>query len=76
METTTTIQERASRAARRQARQPHAAARRPATQPRSLRARVAGAFRQMAHGVADEAAWASTTAFYRSGGQAWTRQLG
>lgn len=76
METMTTIQGRASRAARRQASRPHAAARRTAMQPRSLRARVATAFRQMARGVADSAAWASTKAFYRSGGQAWTAQLG
>ena len=76
METTTTIQGRANRAARRQARRPHTAARRTATQPRSLRARVAMAFRQLAHGVPGKAAWTSTIAFYRSGGQAWTKQLG
>ena len=76
METTTTIQGRATRAARRQARRPHSAARRTATQARSLRARVATAFRQIANGVREQAAWASSIAFYRSGGQEWTRQLG
>jgi hypothetical protein len=76
METTMTTQGRATRAARRQARRPHAAARRTATQPRSLRARVAVAFREIAHGVDGKAAWASTIAFFRSGGQAWSRQLG
>ena len=76
METTTTIQGRASRAARRQARRPHSAGRRTATQARSLRARVARAFRELAHGVPGKAAWISTIAFYRSGGQAWTHQLG
>jgi hypothetical protein len=76
METTNTIQGRATRAARRQARRPHSAARRSAAQPRNLRALVAAAFRQMAHGVREQAAWASTVAFYRAGGQAWTQQLG
>ena len=76
METITTIQGRASRAARRQARRPHSAARRTATQARSLRARVATAFRELAHGVPAKAAWISTIAFYRAGGQAWSRQLG
>ena len=76
METTSTIQGRASRTARRQARGPHSAGRRSTTQPRSLRARVATAFRQMANGVREQAAWASSIAFYRSGGQEWTRQLG
>jgi hypothetical protein len=76
METTTTIQGRATRAARRQARQPHAAARRAATQPRSLRARVATAFRQMAHGTQDKAGYAATVAFFRATGHDWTRRLG
>jgi hypothetical protein len=75
METTITIQGRASRAARRQARRPHSAARRTTTQARSLRARVATAFRELAHGVPGKAAWISTIAFYRSGGQPWTSQL-
>lgn len=43
---------------------------------RSLRARVAEAFRRMAHGARDKAAYAATVQFYRSGGQDWTRQLG
>jgi len=76
METTMTIQGRAERATRRQARRPHTAARRTATQPRSLRARVAGAFRQMAHGKQDPAAFAATVAFFRATGHDWTRQLG
>ncbi|HET9734897.1 MAG TPA: hypothetical protein VFP62_06470 [Burkholderiales bacterium] len=76
METSITIQGRATRAARRQARRPHSAARRTATQARSLRARVATAFRELAHGVPGKAAWTSTIAFYRSGGQPWTSQLG
>jgi hypothetical protein len=41
-----------------------------------LRAGVLAAFRRMARGVADKAAYASTIRFYRSGGQAWTKQLG
>jgi hypothetical protein len=76
METTITIQGRADRASRRPARRPHAAARRNASQPRSLRARVAGAFRQMANGVEDRAAYAATVAFFRAAGHDWTRQLG
>lgn len=76
METTITIQGRATRAARTQARRPHLAGRRTATKARSLRARVATAFRELAHGVPSKAAWISTIAFYRSGGQAWSRQLG
>lgn len=76
METISTIQGRAQRAIRRQARRPHAAARRNASQPRSLRARVAGAFRQMAHGVQDAQAYAATVAFFRATGHDWTRQLG
>jgi hypothetical protein len=45
-------------------------------QARALRAKVAAAFRRMAQGVRRKAAYASTVRFYRSGGQAWTRQLG
>lgn len=41
-----------------------------------IRARVAGAFRRMARAAAGKAAYAATVRFYRSGGQAWTRQLG
>lgn len=76
METMTTIQGRAQRATRRQARRTHQAARRSATRPRSLRASVTAAFRAIAHGTDGAAAWASTKAFYRSSGQAWTQQLG
>ena len=43
---------------------------------RQWRARVAKAFRNMARGAADKTAYAATVRFYRSGGQAWTRQLG
>ena len=43
---------------------------------RSFRARVAAAFQKMALGVRRKAAYASTVAFYRSGGQEWTKQLG
>ena len=76
MDTMTTIQGRATRVARRQARRAHATARRSSGQARGLRARVAAAFREMAHGSAAAAAWTSTKTFYRSGGQSWTRQLG
>ena len=75
METMTTVQGRAQHATRRPARRAHAAARHITGQPRSMRARVAMAFRDMAHGVGGKAAWASTIAFYRSGGQAWTQRL-
>lgn len=43
---------------------------------RSARRSVAAAFRLMANGVADRAAWAQTLAFWRSSGQAWAAQLG
>ena len=76
METITTTQGRASRASRGTARRAHSAQHRKATARRSVRVRVAAAFRQMAHGVREQAAWASTLAFYRAGGQAWTWQLG
>ena len=39
------------------------------------RRRVAAAFQRMARGVESKAAYANTVRFYRSGGQAWTRQL-
>jgi hypothetical protein len=38
--------------------------------------RIVRAFRRMARGVTSKAAYAATVQFYRSGGQAWTRQLG
>lgn len=57
---------------RRHARRYHEAVRRA----RAARSSVAAAFRQMANGVADKAAWAATIAFYRSGLQPWTKQLG
>ena len=37
---------------------------------------VAAAFRRMAHGVKDKAAYANTVAFYRASGGEWTKQLG
>ena len=43
---------------------------------RSMRRRVAQAFRAMAHGIGESSAYAHTVAFYRSGGQEWTKQLG
>ncbi|MCL4799881.1 MAG: hypothetical protein KJ025_09865 [Burkholderiales bacterium] len=41
----------------------------------SVRELVESAFRQMAHGVDTRSAQAQTLAFYRSGGQEWTRGL-
>jgi hypothetical protein len=76
METMTTVRGRAQRATRRQARRTHAAAGRITGRPRSMRARVATAFRDMAHGVQDGAAYAATVAFYRATRHDWTRQLG
>lgn len=40
-----------------------------------LRARVADAFRDMAHGVDGPAAHEETLDFYRAGGQGWTQGL-
>jgi hypothetical protein len=37
---------------------------------------VAAAFRDMAHGVQDGAAYAATVAFFRATRHDWTRQLG
>jgi len=68
METITTTIDNASPTPRRQTRK-------TSTMSRRLRERVAGAFQRMAHGVNAPAAWASTVAFYRSGGQAWAKQL-
>lgn len=42
----------------------------------TVRAKVARAFRAMARGAAKRPAWAATVAFYRSGLQPWTKQLG
>jgi hypothetical protein len=42
---------------------------------RELRARVAAAFRKMAHAVGEPAAHRATQRFYRSSGMAWTRGL-
>jgi hypothetical protein len=42
---------------------------------RNLRARVGAAFRRMAQGARRKAAYASTVAFYRSSGHAWTKAL-
>lgn len=41
-----------------------------------VRAGVNRAFRRMARGVAERMAYANTVRFYRSSGQAWTKQLG
>lgn len=41
--------------------------------PRAIRSRVATAFRRMAQGARRKSAYASTVAFYRSTGHAWTR---
>jgi hypothetical protein len=43
--------------------------------PAKQRAGVAKAFRDMANGVDNKAAYVRTVHFYRSGGQAWTKQL-
>lgn len=43
--------------------------------PRNLRSRVGAAFRRMAQGARRKAAYASTVAFYRSSGHAWTKAL-
>ncbi len=40
---------------------------------RQLRSRVSAAFRKMAQGVRRKPAYASTVAFYRATGHAWTR---
>jgi hypothetical protein len=75
MQTIISTEGRASRAARQPARRAHPAARRSSLTPRSLRARVAAAFRQQARGVAAKSAYASTVAFYRATGHAWTNAL-
>jgi hypothetical protein len=36
---------------------------------------IAAAFRRMANGVEDKAAYASTVDFYRASGQDWAKQL-
>jgi hypothetical protein len=40
---------------------------------RNLRSRVSAAFRKMAQGARRKSAYASTVAFYRSTGHAWTK---
>ena len=40
---------------------------------RQIRSRVAVAFRRMAQGTRRKAAYASTVAFYRATGHAWTK---
>jgi hypothetical protein len=40
---------------------------------RKLRSRVSAAFRKMAQGVRRKSAYASTVAYYRATGHAWTR---
>ena len=42
---------------------------------RQLRSRVSAAFRKMAQGVQRKAAYASTVAFYKATGHAWTRSF-
>ncbi|HEU4352920.1 MAG TPA: hypothetical protein VFR66_13710 [Burkholderiales bacterium] len=37
---------------------------------------VAAAFRKMAHGVENKAAYANTVDFYRASGQEWAKSLG
>jgi hypothetical protein len=45
-------------------------------QPTLKRRTVAAAFRRMANGVNDKAAYASTVGFYRASGRAWAKRLG
>ena len=40
------------------------------------RRQVAAAFRRMARGVEEKAAYANAISFYRASGQEWTRRLG
>jgi hypothetical protein len=42
----------------------------------NIRKRIARAFRRLARGTAEKAAYAATIRFYRSSGQAWAKQLG
>ena len=42
----------------------------------AARARVAAAFRKLAHGVDPRTAGERTRGFYRSSGMAWSRRLG
>ena len=42
----------------------------------AARARVAAAFRKLAHGVDPDTACDRTRRFYRSSGMAWSRSLG
>jgi hypothetical protein len=60
--------------ARKHARRPQGRRARPVS-ARTTRARVAEAFRRMAHGVGDKAAYAAAVRFYRSGEQEWAKQL-
>jgi hypothetical protein len=41
-----------------------------------MRSTVVKAFRRLARGAADKAAYAATVAFYKSTGHAWAKQLG
>lgn len=44
---------------------------------RTIRRRtVAAAFRRMANGMQDKAAYANTIGFYRASGQEWVKRLG
>ena len=47
---------------------------RASTRNRQLKA-VAAAFRKMANGVENKAAYASTVEYYRSSGQEWAKSL-
>ncbi len=40
------------------------------------RRRVAAAFRRMARGIEEKAAYGKTIAFYRASGQSWVERLG
>ena len=42
---------------------------------RKQRRTVAAAFRRMANGVGDKAAYASTVGYYRASGHAWAKSL-
>lgn len=53
---------------------PHSTARRKRAGS-SLRARIAAAFRKLAHGVDERTAYAQTRDFYRSSGAPWARFL-
>ena len=47
----------------------------PILNTRQLRSRVGAAFRKMAQGVRRKSAYASTVAFYKATGHAWTKSF-